>query len=279
MSVDDMEFISVSKICNRRKLSVKRVLDFLSTNEVIPKRSQRINRKFTSNNGMVVVSTGDSLRVVEDDLMNYLDENKALKYVSFDDTLNELYDTIEDPKYRFERISNISDGRIAFIDAEFRNGNYHEVAWEIREKGKVVDKKYFIVKEDFLKKFKKLSNSPRINHLNDLKQSFEIISRKHINRIMKYDMRSVDYIVAHNAYGERTMLVNNGIKLEKSRFLCTSKMSLGYIYDRMPSLIELVEHYGISVNSNLIHYAHEDARVAAEVFYKMIETAKDEFNI
>lgn len=277
-----MEYISVSKVCNKQKLSVKRVLGFLSSNGVIPKRSQRYQKEFVCNNGIVVISTGDSLRVIEDDLMNFLVEKGGLQKVLFKDELNEMFDTIEDPKFRFEKISEVSNGRLAFIDAEFRNGNYHEVAWEIREAGKVVEKHYYFVREEYIKKFKgpkTTTNYGKVDRLQEYNQPYTILSRKHINRIMKESLRSVDYIVAHNAYGERQMLVKNGIKFEKSKYLCTSKMALGYIYDRSPSLGELVEYYGVNMNSCFAHFAHEDARVAAEVFYKMIEVAKSEFNI
>lgn len=278
-----MEYVSVSKVCNKQKLSVKRVLGFLSSNGVIPKRSQRYQKKFVSNSGIVVISTGDSLRVIENDLMNFLSEKGGLPKVLFKDELNEMLDTIEDPKFRFEKINAVTNGRLAFIDAEFRNGNYHEVAWEIREAGKVVEKHYYIVREDYVKKFKgsktTTTNYGKIDRLQEYKQDYTILSRKHINRIMRQSLRTADYIIAHNAYGERQMLVKNGIKFEKSKYLCTSKMALGYIYDRSPSLSELVDFYDVSMNSNFAHYAHEDARVAAEVFYAMVTRAKREFNI
>lgn len=274
-----MEYVSVSKVCNKQKLSVKRVLGFLSNSGVIPKRSQRYQKKFVSNNGIVVISTGDSLRVIEQDLMTFLTEKGAMPKVLFVDELNEMLDTIEDPKFRFEKISEIANGRLAFIDAEFKNGNYHEVAWEIRENGVVVDKQYFIVREDFMRGLKSNRGNIKIDRLNEFKQNYTILGRKHINRIMKEAMRSVDYIVAHNAYGERNILTKNGIKFEKSKYLCTSKMALGYIYDRMPSLNELVDYYDVAMNTTFAHYAHEDARAAAEVFYTMVESAKQEFNI
>ncbi len=214
--------------------------------------------------------------------MDFLSEKGGLQKVLFMDELNEMLDTIEDPKFRFEKISAVANGRLAFIDAEFRNGNYHEVAWEIREAGKVVEKHYYIVREDYIKKFKgpkTSTNYGKIDRLQEYKQSYTIMSRKHINRIMKNSLRTVDYIVAHNAYGERQMLVKNGIKFEKSKYLCTSKMALGHTHFRMPSLAELVEYYGVSMNSNFAHYAHEDARAAAEVFYTMVARAVEEFNI
>jgi hypothetical protein len=276
---DIMNYVSVSKICTKHNFSVRRVIDVLTQNSVIPKRSQRFKKEFVSNNGLEVISTGTSLRVIEKELMNYLGEQNALDGVAFADELNDVYDTIEDPKFRFERISNISNGRLVFIDAEFKDDNYHEVAWEVRENGKVIEKEYFLVKEEFLKSLKRYNRVPKLKRLKEYKQSCKIVSRKHINRLMKKVIKSADYIVAHNAYSERNILFKNGIRVDKSKFLCTSKMTLGYIYDRTPSLIELVNHYGIKIQSHFTHYAHEDARVAAEIFYTMIESAKKDFNL
>lgn len=285
MNADATEFLAVSKICNRQNLSVKLVLSFLSDSGVIPVKGKRHEKEFVRRKGLDVHSTGDSLRLIEDDLMRYLDKKGVLPTVSLIDELNVLHDTIEDPKFRFEQISKVVHSRIAFIDAEFKDGNYHEVAWEIREDGKVVDKKYFIVREEYMKKVKivddKVIQPIRIRKLQEANYPFVVTLRKHINRIMKNDMKSVDRIVAHGAQGERNMLIQNGIRFKKSKFLCTSNMMVGYVYDRqkMPSLNDLVAYYGIPVNSNFLHYAHEDARVAAEVFYTIIESAKKEFGI
>lgn len=283
--LDDTKFMAVSKICGRQNLSVKRVLSFLSSEGVIPEKGKRFSDTYVYKNGLNIITTNLSIRFEEHDLMCYLSNHGALPVVSMVDEMNELYDTIRDVKYRFERINAFVGGRIAFIDAEFKDGNYHEVAWEIREDGKLVEKKYFIVRDEYLNRVKfvdnKLVESTRIKRLRTGNQPFIIATRKHINYIMKNAMRSVDRIVAHNAFGERNMLLQNGIFFKKSKFFCTSKMAVDYIFtsDKMPSLVDLVEYYKIPINSCFLHYAHEDARIAAEIFYKMIAMAKKEFGI
>jgi len=284
-TIDQTKFMAVSKICGRQNLSVERVLNFLSTTGVIPVKGKRLSEPFVCRDGLGIITTDVSIRFEEPVLMQYLNTPGALPIVSMGDAFNELHDTIKDPKHRFERINEIVHGRIAFIDAEFKDGNYHEVAWEIREDGKLVDKKYFIVREEYVKGLKFVDGKPvhsmRMKKLQAYHQPYILAPRKHINYMMKKAMRSVDRIVAHNAYGERNMLLRNGIYFQKSKFLCTSRMAVDYIFDSLhsPSLIDLVEYYSININSSFIHYAHEDARIAAEVFYRMVNSAKKEFGI
>lgn len=274
------EFISVSKVCKKQNLSVRRVLDFLANKNVIPKRSQRTHKEFTIDNGLKIISTGDSIRVIEDDLMEYLDQFGAFTHVAYVDELNELYDTIIDPKFRFERINSVitPSTKISFIDAEYKNGNYHEVAWEIQIDRKVVEKKYYLVREEFLKNLKK-GKMDRYHRLKEHGVVFEIVPRKQINRIMKQMVKSIDYVVAHNAYSERQMMVKNGMWFEKSKFLCTSKMSEGYVFDRSPALSDLISHFSLGFNSHFTHYANEDATMASKVFYALIDSAVEKFDI
>lgn len=274
------EFISVSKACKNRKLSVKKVLEYLSTHKMIPKPSQRKNLSFVGNSDeLQIISNGTSIRVIESEFNEYITEKDIVNDLAYTDDNKEVLDMIESPKIRFSRINDVKDGRLMFIDAEFKEGNYHELAYEITENGKVIESRYMLVRENFAKSIKRHRENQRVKRLKTYKQPFEIVPRKHINRALKKLLRTVDYVIAHNAYGERNILIKNGMKYDKQKFICTSKMSSGFIFDRPPSLLELNDHYRLKYDSHFTHYASEDTAMARRLFFRMIDDAVEKFEI
>lgn len=273
--MDTTGYISVSKACSMKDYSVKKVLTFLADRKVIPKESQRKGAIFHLSDDINIISTGESLKVKADEFFEYLEREADLSDLAYTDYNKEILDMVNNPKIRFDRIRAIKNKRLIFIDAEFKEGNYHEIAWEIWDGGELVEKRYLLEKAHFLKRLKSLKEYSRYNRLKKHEHSFEILTRKHINRILKTTLKSVDFIIAHNAYGERNILIKNGMWYEKSKYLCTSKMSEDFIGRRSPSLMDLINHYGIKYDSHFTHYAHEDARMTAKVFFNMIDEAED----
>ena len=272
------DFISVSRACKNKNLSVKKVLDYLTANSIIPKSHKK--KEFKVHDPIKIISTGDTLKIIEEQFISYLEDDDAIYDLSFNDETTEILDMVEDPALRFKRINEAVQGeKIAFIDAEFKDGNYHEISYEIVQDGKVIEKDYFLERKHFKKMLKK-SKTSRYKRLDVHGRSYKIMHRKHINRILKKHLKNVKFIVAHNAYGERNILLRNGLVFEKSKFLCTSKMSNGFILgENSPSLMELIEHYKLGYDSHFTHYAFEDTRMARKAFYRMIDDAHDKFGI
>ena len=276
MILEDIDdYISISKACSKKNYSVKKVLTYLADNKIIPKESQRKGAIFHLSDKINIISTGESLKVKAEEFYDFLDKEADISELAYTDYNKELLDAVTSTEIRFDRISKIKDGRIIFIDAEFKEGNYHEIAWELWENGKLIEKQYILEKAHFMKRIRRLSKYGRYDRLKQYKQSFAIKTRKEINYMLKRLLKTVDYIVAHNAYGERNALITNGMWYEKSKFLCTSKMSEDFISRHSPSLMDLVKHYKIKYNSHFIHYAHEDTRLTAIVFFAMIKDAKN----
>lgn len=272
------DYISVSKACKIRNMSVKKVLGFLAEKKVIPKESQRKNKVFESDNGLKIISTGETLKVSKTELFDYLDNNADISDLTYTDENMDLLDSINDIEVRFRRINEISHKRLLFIDAEFKEGDYHEIAWEIVENGELVDSEYILERKHFMKKVNSPAEYKRYNRLKRYKQPFEVFTRKQINRRLKEVLENVDYIIAHNAYGERNALTKNGMFFEKTKYLCTSKMAKDFVGQLSPSLTDLVTHYKLPHKSHFFHYAHEDTRLARVVFFAMIEDAKQRFS-
>lgn len=274
------EFISVSKACKNKKLSVKKVLEYLSTQKIIPKPSQRKNKSFFNiSDELQIMSTGTSIRVIESEFNDYIDEKDIIDALSYTDETKEILDMVEDPKIRFSRINAIRNQRLMFIDAEFKEGNYHEIAYEITENGQVVESRYMLVRENYIKSIKRHKENNRVNRLKHYGRDFEIVPRKHINRTLKRLLRTVKYVVAHNAHSERSILSKNGMSYEKQKFLCTSKMSEGFIFDRSPSLMELNDYYRLKYDSHFTHYAVEDTAIARKLFFRMVDDAVEKFEL
>jgi len=268
------EFVSISKACKIKNYSVKKVLTFLADNKVIPKESQRKNRIFHTNKEINVRSTGTSLQVIKEELFDYLDKNADIQDIMYTDENKEILDSIVTTKVKFDRIRLASKKRLMFIDAEFKEGNYHEIAWEIWENGEFISKRYLFEKKHFLNRMKSTKEYGHYNRLKEFKIPFEVHSRKTINRALKDATNSVDYIIAHNAYGERQMLTKNNMWFEIAKYLCTSKMAVGFIFDKSPSLTDIILHYKLKYNSNFMHYANEDTKMTARIFFKMLEDAE-----
>ena len=272
------DYITLSKACAIKHYSVKKVLTFLAEHKVIPKESQRKNALFHYNKYLNIISTGSNLKVIKTELFDYLDREATIEELTYTDQNIEILDKIVDLKIRFERINKIRNKRLCFIDAEFKNGNYHELAWEIWENGVCIEKRYVLERAHFLKKLKSPFEDERFKRLKDHNQSVEILTRKTINKILKNDLSTTDYIVAHNAGGERNMLINNGMWIDKTKFLCTSKMSTNFVAREQPALIDLVNHYHLPYDSHFVHYAHEDTAMTSKVFFAMLDDAKERFN-
>jgi len=54
-------------------------------------------------------------------------------------------------------------------------------------------------------------------------------------------------------------------------------MAKDFVGHLSPSLTDLVLHYKLPHNSYFFHYAHEDTRLAREVFFAMLDDAKERF--
>ncbi len=272
------DYVSVSRACKIRNMSVKKVMTFLADKKVIPKEAQRKNKIFESDNGVKVISDGNSLKVNQDEFFKYLDTYAEADDLCYTDENMDLLDSVVNPKIRFQRIEDIRNKRLIFIDAEFKEGNYHEIAWEVFENGVLVESDYILERKHFLQKFNSPAEYKRLTRLKRYNQSFEVKTRKQINRILRKVLNGVDFIIAHNAYGERNALIKNGMKFEKTQFLCTSKMARNFVGKLSPALTDLVLHYKLQHHSHFFHYAHEDTRLAREVFFAMLDDAKERYN-
>jgi hypothetical protein len=272
------EYISISRACSIKNYSVKKVLAYLADNRIIPKKSQRKESVFHFSEKLNIISNGKGLKVKPTEFYNFIDKEVDISNLIYTDYNKELLDSIVSPEIRFSRITNIQNKRLLFIDAEFKEGNYHEIAWELWENGILVDKQYMLERAHFMKRIRSGINYNRYNRLKKYNQQFMIKTRKEINYLLKKVLKTVDYIVAHNAYGERNALIKNGMWYEKSKFLCTSKISEDFMLRSSPSLMDLVDGYKIKYNSHFMHYAHEDTRLTALVFFAMIADAKERYN-
>lgn len=273
--VSEKKFISMSRACKNKNLSVRKVLEYLTMNAIIPKQHNK--QGFLVDQPIDIISTGDTLKIIEDQFISYLEDGSVLESLMYNDETTDLLDSIENPEIRFRRISEAVKGvKIAFIDAEFKDGNYHEIGYEIVIDGDVVDKGYFLESTNFKKMLKK-DKLRRFNRLKEHKKTFRIMHRKHINRLLKEKLKDVKYIVAHNAYGERNVLKKNGMKFDKTKFLCTSKMTNDFVLGHSPALMELVDYYKIKYDSYFTHYAFEDTANDRKVFYKMLDDARKKF--
>lgn len=271
-----MDLVSISKACKERNYSVKLVLRFLADNNIIEKLNAGKNRAFT-NEHFRVVTSGKALKVYKQEFFDYIDS-----VVDNDDDLRwtdenmEMLDYIINPETRFKRIyENIQNKTLMVVDAEFKNGDYHEIAYELVKNGEVLESNYYLEKKHYLRRF---NIDKRYHRLKMERQSFKVQNRKNINFHLKEALKKADYIIAHNAYGERNILIKNLKFIEKTKFLCTSKLSSDFVCRQSPSLTDLVEYYKLPHNSALSHYAIEDTRMARKVFYAMIEDAKNRYN-
>lgn len=269
MVAETTNFISVSRACKNKNLSVRKVLDYLTANDIIPKTHKK--KEFIIENPFAIISTGDTLRIIEDEFISYLEDDDALYDLSFNDETTDLLDMVDDIDIRFRRIKEETKGeKLCFIDAEFKDGDYHEIGYEIVLDGKVIEKDYFLESKHFKKMLKK-DKTHRYDRLREHGREMKIMHRKHINRIMKEKLDDVKFIIAHNAYGERNILSKNRMHYDKSKYICTAKITKDFVLGQSPSLRELVDYYKLKYDSHFTHYAFEDARMAKDVFFKLIE--------
>ena len=206
-----------------------------------------------------------------------MEGDNALYDLSFNDENTELLDMIDDPQIMYERVSKeIKGQKIAFIDAEFKDGDYHEIAYEIVVDGVVIEEDYMLESKHYKRMLKK-DKTNRYKRLKEYGRNFKVMHRKHINRILKTKLKDVKFILAHNAYGERNILKKNGINFEKSKYICTAKVASTFILGQSPSLMEVNEFYKLPYDSHFTHYAFEDTSMARKVFHKMLEEAGERY--
>lgn len=94
MVTDRTNFISLSKACKNKNLSVRKVLDDLITNSIIPITLK--HKKFNISKPIKIISNGDTLKIIEDQFISYLEENYTLYDLSFNDESTDVMDMIDD---------------------------------------------------------------------------------------------------------------------------------------------------------------------------------------
>lgn len=251
--------ISISNICKKYEISTKKVLDFLITHNYFI-FDDKNNRMLPGSKRLPVKHFISDTRMVFDELELIRFLAKTKYSFAFDITLFDKINSENNIPTLKKYLKQLSQSKLLFLDFEAKKGNYYEVSWAMNDESPTIT--YFADDVPISSStYSKLKNMEANNI------SFEIVSRKTINKKLKQLVSEADYIVAHNANSECKLLSTNGIMPGKKKFICTAKLS--YIMDASDNWKTLTECAGIQgckVRHDLVHYSSEDVRICQQLF-------------
>lgn len=253
--------ISLSKICRKYKnTSISKILCFLIEQNLLIVNHNKINtdETFISNSNMIEI---DNKKVLIDEELFLKFINNNIDYFKFSCEERLIYNYIIDPTILKTRLSTLKDKTFMFIDCEYKNGDYYEIAFNMVKNNVIMDSQYIFIDLEVRK----------MDKLRKKNVTFQINSRQEINRKIKENLKFVDFIISHNAFGEREILKKNGLELSKEKFLCTADITkkLNNL-PKIPNFIEACRLYNIKLDHGKLHYAYYDCLKTQELFTALI---------
>jgi len=248
--------ISISKFTKKYSISTSKVISHLiERNKLVQENTiLRSNDHFIHN---TLNNNKSVLKVHEKDLVDYL--SRDWDKLILRDEEKFIINDINDKDKLIEKLTEASKKKLLFLDFEFKDGNFYEAGFVLYIDGKVVDKQYFFVND--------INSIKKQNKLKKQNFKFEILNRNNARQTLLEVIDQADYIVAHNSYCERSILMKNGIFLKKNKFICTS-----IVFKKLnqltldTSLSRALTFYGKKFDSNLPHFAFYDTKMTKILF-------------
>lgn len=253
---------SISRFCRLNDISTNKLIKDLISKNKLQIDGDRL--KILDFNLFYREFEGDNVLYVNEDRLDKFVENRLSNLQLHDSEKYTLRD-INNSEILFNKVKKTKNKTLMYLDLEYRNGNYYELAYCIVKNNQVLTQEYFFTNDK--------KNTKKIDFLIKQEIPFRVLSRKDINLQIKKVVNSVDYIVAHNSYGERACLSRNAILLKKQKFICTADLTRKLNnFNQDISLNNSLKYYNIKFQNDLHHYAFYDVIMTKLLFEAILKS-------
>lgn len=258
---DRSKLISISKFSKKHSISTNKLIGHLIRKEKLKNENSTL---ISNDSFLFSLLDGNRrrIKVNEDKLAEYLKDD--LEKLTLQDEEIFTLSAIEDSTILLDRLKNARGKVLMFLDLEYQFGDYSEIAYSIYKEGTLTTREYFFVEGT--------NYGKKIDTLKENEVPFRVEKKKNINLLLKRLVDKVDYIIAHNSYGERATLARNGISLKKHKFICTADATRKInSLEQDISLFSALERYGVKFRQNLHHFAFYDVIMTKMLFDRLVE--------
>lgn len=273
-------YITISKICNKYNFSIKKFILFLENENLLLKTSEYNEKtaqfKFIFNQSMnkynyYCLTDNSQLYLHEKNIMKLIYHKKSFNNILFSEEESYI-NQVNDIQIKQDKIKEIKQKMLLFIDFEFQGNYYTEVSLKLVHNNHVLQDYYLFKKESLVKK--KIQEK----HLHCLENNIKVnvLSEKHINKLIKNLISKSDYIISHNSSSEKKIIDFYDLNENNIEHLCTERLTKGYINfikdgkgKNGPTLNELAEFFNMKVKRENLHYAFYDNLLCYYVYHKL----------
>lgn len=256
-----MKTLSISKFAKKYNLSIKQLIMYLLENEMIKPIDtifEVIDHKY------ITERDGEStILLYENKMKKKLVKENMLERLKISDANAETIMDIENPEEKLRRIKRASSKTLMFLDFEMGIHGIYEIGFVITKNEEIVEKGYYFLYDNPMTQSQKIKNKQK--NINKQNIYYLTISTHTFKRILLDKLKTIQYIVAHNANNERKMINDlfDDNLVAKKDVICTANISK-LIYGAERSLIDITQDLGVS--NHTPHFALSDAEATQKIF-------------
>ncbi len=277
--------INLLLLSKRHKISKTNLINLLKNIELLDG-----NGKTLKSNSKFVIIDKENVLINEKYFYNEIIHTNNFSNLALTLNNNIPIHEIKDNIVRLKKLNEASKKRLLFLDFEFVSNQYYEVAFQIIENGKLIQKGYFFEEKALEQQF--ISENGQYNciskivrkttQLNKNKKNinkFDILSRQKINYILSDILANVDYMVAHHINSELQVLKNNNIIIPKTKTICTDRLFISEmntltrnrIKKTSMKLTDILDFFELKIDPSKLHYAYYDVEILKIVFFNIVD--------
>lgn len=288
-----MEFVNIILLSKKHKITKTNLVNLFKDLELLDGSGKTLK-----SNSKFIKLDKENILVDKKYFYNIIAHNNKFSDLVLTLNDNKPIHEIKDDIIRLKKLNEATTKRLLFLDFEFVANQYYEVAFQIIENGKLIQKGYFFEEKALEQQF--ISENGQYNCVNkivsktnQLKNNkkninkFDVLSRKKINFILSDILDNVDYMVAHHSNSELQVLKNNNIIIPKSKTICTDKLFISQM-DKLAKngikkssmkLLDLLEFFDVKIDQSKLHYAYYDVEILKIVFFNIVKYYNDKENV
>jgi hypothetical protein len=211
---------SLSSLARNNGFNLRKLINFLIKYNIIYEKRVGKEILFVSNNRTIVnrEKKEDKLEINEKNFLRFI-QNKdvsELYLTEYDKNINQLTNN----RIKLERLNIIKNKKLMFIDFEYRDKYFYEVAFVIVENGVIIEKEYIFTQEAT----RKNRVLQKMNNFIDTGIKFKIMQKSKIDYILRKKVKEVDAILGYHVNAEMNVLKHINIDVKKYNFVCVAEL-------------------------------------------------------